>query len=79
MQTQISYGPAFAMATVSLQPGESVRVEAGAMMAMTPDVRIETSTGGGMLKGLRRSVLGGESFFMNTFTASAPHTTGAWK
>ena len=25
-----------------------------------------------MLKGLRRSVLGGESFFMNTFTATGP-------
>lgn len=72
MRTDIQFSPAFAMATVHLEPGESIRAEAGAMMAMTPGVQIETSTEGGVLKGLRRSVLGGESFFMNTFTASAP-------
>lgn len=42
------------------------------MMAMSSTVEISTSTQGGMLKGLRRSVLGGESFFMNTFTATGP-------
>ena len=41
------------------------------MLAMTPTLQVETSTQGGMLKGLRRSLLGGESFFMNTFTAQA--------
>ncbi len=72
MRTDIQFSPAYAMATVHLDPGESVRAEAGAMMAMTPGVRIETSTGGGMLRGLKRSVLGGESFFHNPFTATAP-------
>lgn len=72
MRTEISYSPAFAMATVHLGSGESVRAEAGAMMAMSPSVEISTSTQGGVLKGLKRSVLGGESFFMNTFTATAP-------
>ena len=71
MRTEISYSPAFAMATVHLDNGESVQAEGGAMMSMTPSVDISTSTQGGMLKGLRRSVLGGESFFMNTFTAKA--------
>jgi uncharacterized protein (TIGR00266 family) len=41
-------------------------------MAMTPTVQIATSSQGGLLKGLKRSVLGGESFFMNTFTATGP-------
>jgi uncharacterized protein (TIGR00266 family) len=72
MRTEISFSPAFAMATVHLDVGESVKAEAGAMMAMTPSVEIRTSTKGGVLKGLRRSVLGGESFFMNTFTANGP-------
>ena len=71
MRTEISYSPSFAMATIGLDPGESVQAEAGAMMAMTPGIGIETSTRGGVLKGLKRSVLGGESFFLNTFTASA--------
>jgi uncharacterized protein (TIGR00266 family) len=72
VKTEISYSPAFAMATVHLDVGESVKAEAGAMMAMTPSVEIKTSTKGGVLKGLRRSVLGGESFFMNTFSATGP-------
>ena len=38
-------------------------------MVSMQNVDIETSTQGGIMKGLRRSVLGGESFFMNTFTA----------
>jgi uncharacterized protein (TIGR00266 family) len=71
MQTEILYGPAYAAAKVTLDAGESVRAEAGAMLAMTPTLQVETSTQGGVLKGLRRSLLGGESFFMNTFTAQA--------
>jgi uncharacterized protein (TIGR00266 family) len=70
MRTDINFSPAFAMATIHLDPGESIHAEAGAMMAMSPTVDIATSTRGGVLKGLRRSVLGGESFFMNTFTAT---------
>jgi len=72
MRTEISFSPSFAMATIHLDMGESVKSEAGAMMAMSPSVEISTSTQGGMLKGLRRSVLGGESFFMNTFLATGP-------
>jgi uncharacterized protein (TIGR00266 family) len=71
MQTEILYGPAYAAAKLTLAAGESVRAEAGAMLAMTPTLQVETSTQGGVLKGLRRSLLGGESFFMNTFTAQA--------
>jgi len=72
MDIDIAYSPAFAMGRVTLQPGESAKGEAGAMMAMTPTVDIATSTQGGFMKGLKRSVLGGESFFMNTFTATGP-------
>jgi len=79
MRTEIEFSPSFAVATIHMDAGESVRAEAGAMLAMSPTVGIETSTQGGMLKGLRRSVLGGESFFMNTFTANGPdaHVTVA--
>jgi uncharacterized protein (TIGR00266 family) len=71
MQTSIGNKPSFASATVRLDPGESVKAEAGVMVAMGPGVEIATGTQGGLLKGLRRSVLGGESFFMNTFTAGS--------
>lgn len=68
MQIEIKHSPSFASATVMLSPNEQVKAEAGAMILKTPSVNIETSTQGGFMKGLRRS-LGGESFFMNTFTA----------
>ncbi len=68
MRSEIKFSPSFAAAEVQLDPGEACKAEAGAMVAMK-DVDIETSTQGGLMKGLRRSVLGGESFFMNTFTA----------
>jgi uncharacterized protein (TIGR00266 family) len=71
MQTEVLYGPAYAAAKLTLARGETVRAEAGAMLAMSSGVTLETSTQGGMLKGLKRSLLGGESFFMNTFAAEA--------
>lgn len=72
MQHSIDYGPAFAMLTCNLDPGDSIVAEGGAMVSMTPGIDVVTSAGaaGGGIKGaLKRSVLGGESFFMNTFTA----------
>jgi len=52
---------------VVLGPGESVMAESGAMVGMTPNVQIQTGSGG-LMKGLKR-LFGGESFFRNTFTA----------
>ncbi len=74
MQVDIQSGPAFAFGTITLPPGESVEVEAGAMAAMSGGVEIATASRGGMLGGLKRSVLGGESFFINTFTSAAGGT-----
>jgi len=71
MQVDIQSGPAFAFGTITLPPGGSVEVEAGAMAAMSGGVEIATAARGGMLGGLKRSVLGGESFFINTFTSGA--------
>ena len=71
MQSDVLYSPAYATARLTLAQGEVVRAESGAMLAMSPGISMETSTQGGVLKGLKRAVLGGESFFMNTFTAQA--------
>jgi uncharacterized protein (TIGR00266 family) len=68
MQTDVRYSPSFALAVVSLGPGEQCKAEAGAMVSKSDDVAIQTSTQGGFMKGLTRS-FGGESFFQNTFTA----------
>ena len=70
MRHEVKYGPAYALALVGLDPGESIQAEAGAMVSMSSTIEMETSTRGGMLSGLRRSVLGGESFFINTFRAT---------
>ncbi len=69
MDVEIGYAPSFAMGTIKLAPGSEVKVEAGAMASMSGGVQIETGSQGGLLGGLKRSVLGGESFFINTFTA----------
>ncbi|WP_353809502.1 TIGR00266 family protein [Agromyces sp. SYSU T00194] len=66
MDVTISAGPAFAMGTVTVPPGGSVRVEAGAMAMTRGDITVETSTQGGFFKGIRRA-LGGESFFVNDY------------
>jgi uncharacterized protein (TIGR00266 family) len=71
LNVDIRFGPSFAMATVKLNQGEGVQAEAGAMTGMSGGVEIQTKAQGGLLGGLKRSVLGGESFFINTFTASA--------
>jgi len=71
MKVDVQHRPAFAIAFVTLNPGESVVGESGAMVTMRGGVQIETSARGGLFSALKRKVLGGESFFMNTFTASA--------
>jgi len=69
MQTEVLYRPSYSIAKVSLAANETVRAESGAMIGMSAGVIIETKMQGGLLKSLARSVLGGESFFVNTFRA----------
>jgi uncharacterized protein (TIGR00266 family) len=68
MHHEIDYRPSFALLTLSLDAGESVRAEAGAMVSYSDGVTVETSASGGILGSLKRSVMGGESFFQNTFS-----------
>jgi uncharacterized protein (TIGR00266 family) len=70
MKTEILYRPAYSLAVVNLDPNESIQAESGAMVSMSADLGMETKAKGGILKSLARAALGGESFFMNTFTAS---------
>lgn len=71
MQTAIRHSPSFAVARLNLAPGETVRVESGAMMAMSPGVTLESKAEGGIMRSLKRAALGGESFFVTTYTAPA--------
>jgi uncharacterized protein (TIGR00266 family) len=74
MKTEILHGPGNAAARITLDPNETVTAEGGAMIAMSADLSLQTSTqqrsGGGLLKAAKR-LLAGESFFLNHYTASA--------
>jgi len=69
MQVDIQYRPSYSLAVVKLDPNESIQVEAGSMVSMSPGLTIETQAKGGLMGALKRSVLGGESFFMNNYRA----------
>ena len=69
MQYEIICEPTYAAVEVGLDSGERVVGDAGAMSWMTSNVKTETSTRGGLLSGLKRKFLTGESFFQNTYTA----------
>jgi len=63
-------GGAFPMVVCKLQKGETMKNETGAMAYMTSDMKMETNTGGGLLKGLGRA-LSGDTIFLNFFTAQS--------
>lgn len=52
---------------VEMDPGEAIIAEAGAMLYMEQGIEMQTGTGGGILKGLKRMITG-ESFFITSFT-----------
>ena len=63
------YGDDLQLVEIGLDPGESVRAEVGTMTYMEQGVEMQTSTGGGILRGLKRA-LTGDSFFISTFANS---------
>ncbi|WP_456369101.1 TIGR00266 family protein [Thermococcus sp.] len=69
MRYEITHRPSFSLLEVELSPGEAIQAEAGAMVHMSHTIRIETKARGGVFGALKRSVLGGESFFVNVFRA----------
>ena len=69
MDVEIRASPSFAVGRCKLAGGEQMKAEAGAMMAHSVGVELEAKVQGGLMKGLKRSILGGESLFMTTWTA----------
>jgi uncharacterized protein (TIGR00266 family) len=72
MQHHLDHQPSYALLTVDLEADEQLVAEAGAMVSHTDGIGIETGASGGILGSLKRKAFGGESFFMNTFTAETP-------
>jgi len=71
MEITLRHGPSFGVARATLAPHESIQVESGAMMAMSPTLNLVARAEGGIMKSLKRAVLGGESMFVSTYTAPA--------
>ncbi|MBM9469483.1 TIGR00266 family protein [Nakamurella leprariae] len=75
MQVQLRHSPSFTVARAFLSPHEQIKLEGGAMMAHSAGMTLEARSEGGIMAGLKRSVLAGESFFVTTYTAPGD---GGW-
>ncbi|WP_327139869.1 TIGR00266 family protein [Nocardia sp. NBC_01327] len=75
MKVQLRHNPSSTIARCFLAGGEPMRVESGAMVAHSAGVSLAAKVEGGIIAGLKRSVLAGESLFVSTFTAPAE---GGW-
>ncbi len=75
MEFGIKYQPSYSLLGVKLTAGEEILVEAGSMVCMSADMKISTklSATGGFIKAvisaILRKFLGGETMFINVFTA----------
>lgn len=57
---------------ITMTSGEEVRAEAGAMMYMTDGITMDARMQGGIVAGLKRKLLAGESLFLTFFRCDAP-------
>ena len=69
MQHEIKHKPDYASLHLRLDEGEQVVTESGAMMGMDRGLKMETNAKGGVMGALKRAA-GGESLFLNTYTAT---------
>jgi uncharacterized protein (TIGR00266 family) len=72
MNVEIFYQPSNSAAKISLLAGDGCTTESGCMIAMSPNLSVETTThkrgSGSVLKSIKR-LLGGESLFLNHYQA----------
>jgi uncharacterized protein (TIGR00266 family) len=68
MQVHLRHQPSASLAIVHLDRYEQCRAEPGAMVSFSDGITIETAAQGGFFGGVKR-MLGGESFFQNTYRA----------
>ncbi len=69
MRHQILYQPSFSLALVNLERGEELVTESGAMVSMSPTIKLEAKMSGGGVFGAIKSAVGGETLFRTTFRA----------
>lgn len=71
MKYQILYQPSYSLAVVQLERGEAIMSESGAMVSMSPTIKLEAKMAGGGVFGALKSVVGGESVFRTTYVADS--------
>jgi uncharacterized protein (TIGR00266 family) len=71
MQYEINYQGAYPVLEVTLSAGDTLVSEAGAMAWMDTTVQCKTAARGGIGASLKRGMLGGESFFQNSYTTES--------
>ena len=69
MRYEILYPEAFPVVECWLEHNESIKAESDAMIAMSPTLDVEGRMDGGILRGLARKFLSGESFFFQELIA----------
>jgi uncharacterized protein (TIGR00266 family) len=71
MEFKIEHGPVFTIVRILMKRGEQFRAEAGAMVSMSPTLKLEAKSTGKGLMGTLKAAVGGESFFASLFTAES--------
>ena len=67
---EIKYRPSYSLLEIQLEPNQSVRAEAGSMTYMTSNIQVNTHMREkGILGTLGLKLLGGQSFFVNSYVA----------
>jgi len=69
MEYKIEYGPVFTIVRILLKKGEQFRTEAGAMVSMSPTLKLEAKSAGKGLMGTLKAAVGGEGLFVSLYTA----------
>ncbi|MBQ7704715.1 MAG: TIGR00266 family protein, partial [Selenomonadaceae bacterium] len=70
MKYEILYPEAFPVVKFQLQRGEKIKAESDAMIAMSANIDVEGKMEGGILSGLARKFLSGESMFFQELAAN---------
>ena len=73
-QVEVMGNPDFGWVQVTLEPGQSIFVEGGAMSTMKGDMEMRSKLLGGFLRAIIRKMFGGESAFVGEYT----HPSGGW-
>lgn len=68
MKLNIEGKPSFSYVNVVLDPGETIIAESDSMSGMDTAVQMDVKLNGGLIGGLIRKYLGGESLFINHFS-----------